>query len=348
MVRSKITGSTTPLDALELAGEAWFQRRRLLRSRDPEEVRAHLGVLRYRFELAPRDAHQLDVCINAAILGSLVFGYDRFGTPVAIQTGPTYGDYTVMFPVRERVELVTGKDSIVCGPNLAGVLSPTRDHLFRTQADSAKLHLRLSGTALTRHLAALLGAPVEAPLELAPEMSLTNGCGRKLAGYVRLVLGDFVEHGSLSWSPTTVSALEEFIVSELLLSHPHNYSEALRRLERPILPRDVKRAIEYMKAHLRSPVTVAEIVQISGLPGRTLFKHFKDSLGVSPMRYLREIRLDEARKALLRAEREEGVAAIAMQCGFDHMGRFSRDYRKRYGESPSQTLRKPRKRLVGR
>jgi transcriptional regulator GlxA family with amidase domain len=66
------------------------------------------------------------------------------------------------------------------------------------------------------------------------------------------------------------------------------------------------------------------------------------------MRYLREIRLDEVRKALLQAEREEGVAAIAMRWGFDHMGRFSSDYRKRYGESPSQTLRNPRKRLAAR
>jgi transcriptional regulator GlxA family with amidase domain len=177
-------------------------------------------------------------------------------------------------------------------------------------------------------------------------MRLTEGCGRKLAGYLRLALADLLENHSLLWSSTTVSAFEEFIVGELLLSHPHNYTEALRRLERPIVPRDVRRALEYMKAHLRSPVTLAEVVQISGLPARTLFKHFKDSLGVSPMRYLRDIRLDEVRKALLQAEREEGVAAIAMRWGFDHMGRFSSYYRKRYGESPSQTLRKPRKRLV--
>jgi len=324
---------------VETAAGGVFQRRRLLRSRDAEEVGAHLSALRYQFELAPRDARQLDVCINAAILGNMVFGYDRFGAPVTIQTGPTYGDYTILLPIREHVELVTGKHSIVCGPHLAGVLSPTRDHLFRTQAGSAKLHLRLSGTALTRYLTALLGAPLKAPPELAPKMSLTDGCGRRLAGYLRLALADFLESGSPP-CPITVSAFEEFIISELLLSHPHNYTEAVVRLERPIVPRDVRRVIEYMKAHLRSPVTLSEIVQVSGLPGRTLFKHFKDSLGVSPMRYLREIRLDEVGKALVRAEREEGVTAIAAQWGFDHMGRFSSDYRKRYGERPSETLRK--------
>jgi transcriptional regulator GlxA family with amidase domain len=179
-------------------------------------------------------------------------------------------------------------------------------------------------------------------------MSVMEGCGQKLAGYLRLALADFQQNGTLLWSATTVSAFEEFIITELLLSHPNNYHGALRRLERSIIPRDVKRAIEYMNAHLRSPVTLAEIVEVSGLPGRTLFKHFKDTLGVSPMRYFRQIRLDEVRKALLRAEREEGVAAIAARWGFDHMGRFSGDYRKRHGENPSETLRKPRKRLAAR
>jgi AraC-like DNA-binding protein len=324
-----------------------FQRRRLLRSHDPEEVRAHLDAMRYRFELAPRDADQLDFCINAVILGNIVLGYDHFGAQVEIQTAPIYGDYTLLLPVHGHVELVSGKHSIVCDPRRAGVLSPTRDHLFRSQIGAAKVHLRLTGRVLHQQLVALLGEPFGAPLEFSPEMSLTEGLGRKLAGYLRLALAHFLDSGSLLWSSTTVSAFEEFIISELLLSHPHNYTEALRRLERPIVPRDVRRVTEYMKAHLRSPVTLPEIVQVSGFPGRTLFKHFRDYLGVSPMRYLRDIRLDEVRKALLQAERKEGVAAIAMRWGFDHMGRFSSYYRKRYGESPSQTLRKPRKRLVG-
>jgi len=342
-VTSKITRSATQLNTSELGDGNVYQRCRLLRSRDAEQVRAHLGTLRYRFELAPWDARELDVCINAVILRNSVFGYDHFGTPVAIHTGPTYGDYTVLLPIREHVELVTGGHSIVCGPRLAGVLSPSRDHLFRTQAGSAKLHLRLSGAALMRHLAALLGAPPKASLELAPQMALSEGCGRKLAGYLRLALADFLGNGSRSWTPTTVSSFEEFIITELLLSHPHNYTAALQRLDRPISSRDVRRAIEYIAAHLQSPVTLAQVVEVSGVPGRTMFKHFRDCLGVSPMRYLRIARLEEVRKALLEAEPEEGVAVIAARWGFDHMGRFSSGYLKRFGEKPSVTLKRPGK-----
>ena len=66
-------------------------------------------------------------------------------------------------------------------------------------------------------------------------------------------------------------------MTALLLSHPHNYSDALRRLEKPIAPRDVRRAIDYIEAHLDQAITVADLVEATGVAGRTLFMHFKSS-----------------------------------------------------------------------
>jgi transcriptional regulator GlxA family with amidase domain len=56
------------------------------------------------------------------------------------------------------------------------------------------------------------------------------------------------------------------------------------------------------------------------------------------MRYLRNARLDKVRETLRRTEHETSVTEIAMQWGFTHMGRFSVEYRRRFGECPSQTL----------
>ena len=131
-----------------------------------------------------------------------------------------------------------------------------------------------------------------------------------------------------------MSSFEQFILTGLLLSHPHNYSDALRRLEKPITPRDVRRAIDYIEAHLDQAVTVADLVKATGVAGRTLFMHFKDFKGVSPMRYLRNARLRQVRQALLRAEQDASVTEIAMSTGFTHMGRFSVEYRRRFGETP--------------
>jgi AraC-like DNA-binding protein len=72
--------------------------------------------------------------------------------------------------------------------------------------------------------------------------------------------------------------------------------------------------------------------------GRTLFQYFRDFRGTSPMRYLRDARFEKVRDALKRAQSEEGVAELAMKWGFSHLGRFAVEYRKRFGESPSETL----------
>ena len=76
------------------------------------------------------------------------------------------------------------------------------------------------------------------------------------------------------------------------------------------------------------------------MPGRTLIKHFRDFKGTSPMRYLRSARYERVRAALRRAEPEESVTDVASQWGFTHLGRFSVEYRRRFGESPSETLRR--------
>ena len=139
-----------------------------------------------------------------------------------------------------------------------------------------------------------------------------------------------------------MSSFEQFFMTGLLLSHPHNYWNALDRLDMPVVPRDVRRAIDFIEAHLSSPITIADIVAATGIPGRTLFKHFRDYKGVTPIRYLRNARFQNVREALLKAEPEQSVTEIAGGCGFVHLGRFSMEYRRRFGESPSETLKRRR------
>ena len=62
------------------------------------------------------------------------------------------------------------------------------------------------------------------------------------------------------------------------------------------------------------------------------------------MRYLRTARFESVRDELRRCEPEMCVTDVAIRWGFEHMGRFAVEYRKRFGESPSQTLGKRRRR----
>jgi transcriptional regulator GlxA family with amidase domain len=107
--------------------------------------------------------------------------------------------------------------------------------------------------------------------------------------------------------------------------------------ERRIAPRDVCRVIEYVQRHLGEPIILADLVRESGVAGRTLLKHFHDFKGVSPMRHVRNLRLERVRIELL-AGGARTVSEVALNWGFPHLGRFSIEYRRRFGESPSATL----------
>jgi AraC-like DNA-binding protein len=68
------------------------------------------------------------------------------------------------------------------------------------------------------------------------------------------------------------------------------------------------------------------------------FRRFRNT---TPMGYLRVVRLELARTELIRGgQRALSVAAVANALEFAHLGRFARDYKARFGEPPSRTLRR--------
>ena len=72
----------------------------------------------------------------------------------------------------------------------------------------------------------------------------------------------------------------------------------------------------------------------------TLERAFRREFGMSPTEYIRVRRLAAANRRLKRAEgADKQIARLAMDVGFNHLGRFSAAYRRQFGELPSDTLR---------
>src|SRR5215471_13688729 len=106
------------------------------------------------------------------------------------------------------------------------------------------------------------------------------------------------------------------------------------------LPRDLHRALERLQAEPERAWTLASLAAACGVAPRTLQKHFRRFLGRTPVAFLRELRLDQARQQLLRPAATTSVTDVAAGCGFNHLGRFAAWYLRRYGESPSATLKR--------
>ena len=97
---------------------------------------------------------------------------------------------------------------------------------------------------------------------------------------------------------------------------------------------------DLVKFNPQCPRTVAELTIEVGLSRRTLQNACRDILDVSPVQFLRLLRLNEVRQSI---ETASSVTDAATEYGFWHLGYFSRDYRKMFGEAPSTTLERYRR-----
>ena len=129
--------------------------------------------------------------------------------------------------------------------------------------------------------------------------------------------------------------LLEHEVLEVFLLGIQTFEREPRLAERN---RAARQALDYALEHLDQPVTVADLCAAVGVTARTLQLGFQERFGLTPKTYLKSLRLDAIRKRLAHAQPGETAVGIARAWGFFHAGRFSSEYRRQFGESPSQTL----------
>ncbi len=87
------------------------------------------------------------------------------------------------------------------------------------------------------------------------------------------------------------------------------------------------------------PISIGHLSKVTGVSKRTLQYAFQDYFDLSPLQYSKAHRLKLARRALYQADSSSTlVADVARQLGFNHLGQFSADYKRQFGELPSHTL----------
>ncbi|MBO0982705.1 helix-turn-helix transcriptional regulator [Rathayibacter sp. SD072] len=101
----------------------------------------------------------------------------------------------------------------------------------------------------------------------------------------------------------------------------------------------LRTAIEHMHAHAHLPLAIEDIATHTGVSVRGLQALFRRELDLTPLDYLRRIRLDRVHAELRTLDHgTTTVGEIAGRWGFTHLGRFSAHYAARFGEYPKTTL----------
>lgn len=122
----------------------------------------------------------------------------------------------------------------------------------------------------------------------------------------------------------------------------HTRNEEAHVMGRPRLARAgiIDRACGVMESQAGIKVQVRDLASAAGVSVRTLGNAFREQMGLSPQHFVRIYTLNAARRALRQAEPgSTRISEVAARLGIWEWGRFSRDYRRLFGELPSETLR---------
>ncbi len=97
--------------------------------------------------------------------------------------------------------------------------------------------------------------------------------------------------------------------------------------------------LDHIASHADACLTTADLARVAGVSVRALQDGFQRELGMSPVAYVRNVRLDRVHAELCERPAEVSITEVATRWGFFHLSRFSAQYRRRFGVLPSLTLR---------
>ncbi|HEY8351420.1 MAG TPA: AraC family transcriptional regulator [Sphingomonadales bacterium] len=255
---------------------------------------------------------------------------------------PRLGDrYLLQFNAHGECLVRQGGSNYLARPGSVFVINPEAESLKSWYSGCKQLMVWIKKSALERVLQREIGYDMDRPLIFdwpGTEHVMSNLAFWHRVAAILMQLKECEEQPS-HWR--FIRGLEHLFLLDVLTTIPNNYSEDLNRTENFVAPYYVRRVERFLEANLREPITMEDIYEVAGVSPRALFYGFRQFRRTTPMALLKKMRLELARKELLIAAREGGsVTEIAINCGFQNLSMFSREYKARFGEAPSDTLRR--------
>lgn len=292
----------------------------------------------HRLSLARADA-QLDYGHLYQTLGQLSLSLMQYGAEVNVKPFGLGEFYLIQIPLSGYDRLQCQNRNLLCSRALGSVHGPGAALEMNWSEDCQKLAIRIERAALEQQACALFDLE-RAPqtLRFEQDLNLSSAQGLAWRNQALYLFTQLRQAPHLFSQPLVAQQFEQTMMTSLLSWHHRD--SALSKPSQQVLPHHVKRAVEFLHHHADQPWTMTELAQYAGVSARSLYAGFQQYLDTSPKRYLLELKLQRVRQALLNPEQPQSVTEIATAWGFFQLGRFATEYRKRFGESPSDTLRR--------
>lgn len=310
------------------------------RVHDPQEAQEILSRAYLPHKLWVTPGEPLELELARGRFGDLTAGVVSYGQPVHLLTAETT-DFHFNVTLDGRAASASGRSGSVVTTSGQAVAFKVGEPAHLTwSADCRQLCFMAPRSRVEAELEQLLGRSLTMPL--AFEETLRTDMSPSWHPTLRLVEDELAQEPGAMTRPAVARHLEGLIIDALLLTQPHNYQEVVTREAAPGSSSAITYAAELLETRPGDPWTVVRLAQQANVSVRALQYGFCRDFDLSPMAYLRRVRLQHAHRALLAASPETTtVRAVALECGLIHPSRFAAAYGAVFGESPSKTLHRP-------
>jgi AraC-like DNA-binding protein len=265
---------------------------------------------------------------------------DACATQFRIQSPVVDAIWIIMFERGSGSLILPGSDQPAIGNTATGLMRDNEPGTWSAQSDgSSRMGLWIPTNLLHRRLEALLEGQRAEFAGFSSEFDQRHGAGATIRRMAGSLFAELAESDSLLTNEIAIRSFEEHLALCLLLGLPHSHSERLLRQRAVAAPANVKRAEEFMRANVSSPLTIEAIADAAECSIRALQLAFRGFRGTTPMAALQRMRLEAARSEMMRADRAQSLARIAAEHGFSNPSRFAQLFRRTYGAYPSEALR---------
>jgi AraC-like DNA-binding protein len=306
---------------------------------EPLQAQRYLSQLfrQHSLRLAKR-CNDIEFCHSAVSLGAdLSIHHLAYGREIHNAGGPSGDAYLAVFTLAGTLQMRVGAHEIVSPAGTLCVMNPHQSFTTRLSADHQQLTVRISGELLRQELHAYALHSTD-PLEFTPVPTNTLDQASTLARVLMTLCHESGRRGSAISRPQVATHFEHAVAALLLSEVPHNYSSD--RIADPA-PSYVRKARQFIHVNASAPVSVEDIARAVNVTTRTLQTAFRRHLGVTPRLYLRNARLDLARRTLSETQTQRlKVSTIAQDHGFSSASKFARHFRERFGHNPSTLARR--------
>ena len=309
-----------------------LRRNRLFETADLDFTRERISTVLQPHELRPAGARlrhaDRPFYLDHIPVGRMGIGAIRFGeSHVHV---PELADYHLFIMcLRGKAALSVDREEHGVDSRRGILIAPGEELRASFSEDCEQLFVRIGRQAIAEH-SGIRG------LRFQREVDLSSPRLGPWLQQVATIISDDQTTRFLHAMPRMADEYERLLLSFLLAGQVHHDAAARRSA---VAPASVRRAEAFIHSAFAEPLTLAGIAKAAGVPARTLLDSFRRFRDTSPIRYLRDVRLDAARRAMA-----DGTARTAAEAatgaGLFHFGRFSKDYAERFGELPSQTIRR--------